>query len=173
MVAEMAADRAAMRVEMQQLREWVSTSAQGPSISLSSVLAPTLPDPLPPSQASTTNEACRHSALLADVRPASSSGSTSTQGSQPVATLLYTLTALMARFWPKTLPTSDDASHCLDSGAAPEDLLGKVDAAKATNITELSSLVTLGTAPSSVPLTHKGDAVLSNGLTSSGSFLLG
>ena len=69
--------------------------------------------------------------------------------------------------------TSDDASHCLDTGAAPEDLLGKVDAAKATSITELSSPVTLGTASSSVPLTHKGDVVLSNGLTSSGSFLLG
>ena len=122
---------------------------------------------------SPTSTRVRHSALLADVRPTSSPGSTSHQGSQPVATLLYTLTALMARFWPKTLPTSDDSSHCLDSGAAPEDLLGKVDAANATNISELSSPVILGTASSSVPLTHKGDAVLSNGLSSSGSFLLG
>jgi len=62
----------------------------------------------------------------------------------------------------------------LTLGVLPgEDLLGTVDVANATNITELSSPVTLGTASSSVPLTHKGDAVLSNGLTSSGSFLLG
>jgi hypothetical protein len=102
---------------------------------------------------SPTSTRVRHSALLADVRPTSSPGSTSHQGSQPVATLLYTLTAPMARFWPKTLPTSDDSSHCLDSGAAPEDLLGKVDAANATNISELSSPVILGTTSSSVPLT--------------------
>ena len=79
----------------------------------------------------------------------------------------------MAQFWPKTLPTSDESSHCLDTGCAPEDLLGKVDAARSTNITELPSPVLLGTASSSIPLTHTGDAVLSNGLSSSGSFLLG
>ncbi len=73
-----------------------------------------------------------------------------------MVTLLYTLTAPMARFWPKTLPTSDDSSHCLDTGCAPGDLLGKVDVAKATNITELPSPVTVGTASSSVLLTHKG-----------------
>ena len=62
----------------------------------------------------------------------------------------------MAQFWPKTLPTSDESSHCLDTGCAPEDLLGKVDAARSTNITELPSPVLLGTAPSSIPLTHTG-----------------
>ena len=57
-----------------------------------------------------------HSAFLADVRPTSLSGSTSTKGPPPVATLIYTLTALMARFWPTTLPPSDESSHCLDTG---------------------------------------------------------
>ena len=40
----------------------------------------------------------------------------------------------MAQFWPKTLPTSDESSHCLDTGCAPEDMLGKVDVASSCEI---------------------------------------
>ena len=159
----MAAENVALRAALQE-------ATRGKH--LSPCTAP-LTDHSPSSQVPTINEACRHSAFLADVRPTSLSGSTSTKGPPPVATLIYTLTALMAQFWPKTLPTSDESSHCLDTGCAPEDLLGKVDAARSTNITELPSPVLLGTASSSIPLTHTGDAVLSNGLSSSGSFLLG
>ena len=160
----------AMAAELVAVRAALQEATRGKN--LSPCTAP-LTDHSPSSQVPTINEACRHSAFLADVRPTSLSGSTSTKGPPPVATLIYTLTALMAQFWPKTLPTSDESSHCLDTGCAPDDVLGKVDAARSTNITELPSPVLLGTASSSIPLTHTGDAVLSNGLSSSGSFLLG
>ena len=95
-------------------------------------------------------------------------------GPHPIAQLYSTLvTAILTRFWPLALPDDDPHSHCLDSGCAPEDILDGQDAKNAVNIKALQRPVTLGTASTSVPLTHKGDILLSNGLPSTGSYLLG